>query len=306
MLSNERILITGGTGSLGKELSKILCDKNEVVVYSRNEERQFEMKQELAANENLQFIIGDIRDENTLADAMRGCSVAIHAAAMKDLIMCEEQPVQTCLNNITGTHAFLQAVKRTPSIKHATGVSTDKAASPSSVYGCTKYIMEQMFREASRYSDCVMSTVRFGNMIDSKGSLISEWKKNPDQLIKLTHPEVARFFFTVRDGAMTVIASIEQAQNGELLIRKMKQAKIFDILRVITGRNEFPILGLFPGEKVHEELVSPNEAAYCHDIGDYYAVRPGVRNANPPSMYSTENAPSFSDAELRNLLMLGE
>jgi UDP-N-acetylglucosamine 4,6-dehydratase/5-epimerase len=304
MLVNERILITGGTGSLGRELTRILCENNEVVVYSRNEERQFEMKQEMAVRKNLSFAIGDVRDENTLADALRGCSVAIHAAAMKDLIMCEDQPMQTCLNNIIGSHAFLQAVKRTPSIKRATGVSTDKAASPSSVYGCTKYIMEQMFREASRYSDCVMSAVRFGNMIDSKGSLITEWKKNPNQGIKLTHPDVARFFFTVHDGAMTVITAIEKAQNGELLIRKMNQARIFDILRVITGRTEFPIIGLFPGEKIHEELVSLNEAAYCYDIGDYYAIRPGVRNPNPPSMYSTANALAFTEEELRNLLKL--
>jgi FlaA1/EpsC-like NDP-sugar epimerase len=164
--------------------------------------------------------------------------------------------------------------------------------------------MEQMFREAARYSDCVMSAVRFGNMIDSKGSLITEWKKHPENEIKLTHPDVARFFFTVHDGAMTVITALDKAQNGELLIRKMKHARIFDILRVITGRTDFPIIGLFPGEKIHEELVSSTEAAYCHDIGDYYVVRPRVRNLNPPSLYSTANAPAFTHEELRNLLAL--
>ena len=161
-----------------------------------------------------------------------------------------------------------------------------------------------MFREASRYSDCVMSAVRFGNMIDSKGSLITEWKKNPNKEIKLTHPDVARFFFTVHDGAMTVITALDKAQNGELLIRKMKQARIFDILRIITGRTKFPIIGLFPGEKIHEELVSSNEAVHCHDIGEYYAVRPNIRNLNPPEMYSTSNAPAFNDEELRSLLGL--
>ncbi len=304
MLKNERIIITGGTGSLGRELARILCDSNEVVVYSRNEERQFEMKQEMDPDFNISFIIGDVRDENTLADAMRGCTIAIHAAAMKDLIMCEDQPVQTYLNNIAGSQSFLQAVKRTKSLKKACGVSTDKAASPSSVYGCSKYIMEKMFREASRFSDCTMSAVRFGNMIDSKGSLITEWIKNPQKEINLTHPDVARFFFTVHDGAMTVLTAIENAKNGELLIRKMKQARICDILHIITGRIDFPIVGLFPGEKIHEELVSPNEVDYCHDIGDYYVVRPDVRNHNPPLMYSTLNAPAFSEEELRSLLQI--
>ena len=300
---NERIIITGGSGSLGRELARILCKDNEVIVYSRNEEKQFEMMQSSKKwSEKIKYIIGDVRDENTLVDAMWGCSIAIHAAAMKDLIMCEDQPTQTSLNNISGTISFLQAVKRSPSVMRACGVSTDKAASPSSVYGCSKYIMEQLFREASRVSNCVMSAVRFGNMIDSKGSLITEWRNNPEQYIALTHPDVARFFFTVTDGANTVLKAIQRANNGEILIRKMKQARIYDILQIITGRKQFDIIGLFPGEKIHEELVSGNEAAYCHDIGDYYAIRPGQLNDSPPDMYSTENAPQFTDDELRELI----
>lgn len=302
MIENERILITGGSGSLGRGLARILGKTNEIVIYSRNEERQFEMKQEMGDLRTISFTLGDVRDENCLADALRGCTVAIHAAAMKDLIMCEDQPTQTCLNNVTGSYAFLQAVKRSSSVKRACGVSTDKAASPSSVYGCTKYIMEQLFREASRHTDCVMSAVRFGNMIDSKGSLITEWKRNPHKKIGLTHPEVARFFFSVHEAAMTVITALETARNGELLIRKMKQARILDVLRVITGRTDFPIIGLFPGEKIHEELMSENEAAYCHDVGEYYAIRPWARRQDPPPMYSTANAPAFTEEELRKLL----
>jgi len=303
MFTNEKVLISGGAGSLGRELTRLLCAENDVVVYSRSEERQFEMQQLAKAwVPNVHYVIGDVRDENTLADAMRGCTVAIHAAAMKDLIMCEDQPVQTCLNNITGTASFLQSVKRTPTIKRACGVSTDKAASPSSVYGCSKYIMEQMFREAASYSDCIMSAVRFGNMIDSKGSLVTEWRRNPDKPVGLTHPDVARFFFTVNEGARTVLSALERANNGEILIRKMKQARIYDVLRIITGCEKFKIIGLFPGEKIHEELVSAGEAPYCHDVGEYYAVRPNHLNPDPPQMYSTSNAPAFSEAELRELI----
>jgi UDP-N-acetylglucosamine 4,6-dehydratase/5-epimerase len=303
MFFNERVLITGGAGSLGRELARQLCQDNEVVIYSRNEERQFDMQQLATGwNGTLRYVIGDVRDENTLTDAMRSCTIAIHAAAMKDLIMCEDQPTQTYLNNLVATTSFLQAVKRTPSIKRACGVSTDKAASPSSVYGCTKYIMEQMFREAARHSDCIMSAVRFGNMIDSKGSLISEWRRNPSKELCLTHPDVARFFFTVKDGANTVVSALDRANNGEILIRKMKQARIYDVLRLITGRTEFKIIGLFPGEKIHEELVSAAESPYCHDEGEYFAIRPGVLNKNTQCSYSTSNAPAFTDIELRNLI----
>ncbi|CAM8394121.1 WcaG Nucleoside-diphosphate-sugar epimerases [Candidatus Methylopumilus universalis] len=302
MFANERVLITGGSGSLGRQIVDILKNSNEIVVYSRNEERQHEMQKSLGRLSNLTFIIGDVRDELTLTDALRGCTIAIHAAAMKDLIFCENQPVQTYLNNLIGTQSFLQAVKKNPSVKKACGVSTDKAASPSSVYGCTKYIMEQMFRESARYADCIMSTVRFGNMINSRGSLIGEWKSNPNKEICLTHPDVARFFFTVKDGATTVLEAINSAKNGELYIRKMKQARIYDILKLITGRDSFPIIGLFPGEKIHEELVSQNEAPYCHELGNYYVVKPECINKSPPQMYSTQNAPAFSLNELVTLL----
>lgn len=162
---------------------KILSENNSVVVYSRNEERQYIMKQDFK-DKDVSFVIGDVRDRGSLQDALYGCGIAIHAAAMKDLIMCEDQPTQTCLNNIDGFRAFIEAVKRTPSVKAACGVSTDKVASPSNVYGCTKYIMEQLFREANAVSDWVFSSVRFGNMIDSTGSLISYWKDHPDTDIK--------------------------------------------------------------------------------------------------------------------------
>ena len=303
MIKNSKILITGGTGSLGKELIKVLCEHNEIVVYSRNEERQYYVKKEFL-NKPVKFVIGDVRDQNSLEYALTGCDIAVHAAAMKDLIMCEEQPTQTYLNNIEGSKTFIQAVRNTKSVKKACGVSTDKAASPSSVYGASKYIMEQLFREASVYSECVFSAVRFGNMIDSNGSLISDWKAKPNQEIKLTHRDIARFFFTVNDGAKTTISAIEKAGRGEIFIKKMKKAKIYDILRIITGKTEFEIIGLFPGEKINEELVSPNEVSYCYDEGDYYVIKPNKLNPNPPDMFSTQNALAFSEQELKELIGL--
>lgn len=303
MIKDSKIFISGGTGSLGKELARVLSHSNEIVVYSRNEERQYHMQQEFP-DAPMTFVIGDVRDQETMENAMTGCDIAIHAAAMKDLIMCEAQPTQTYLNNILGSKAFINAVKRTPTITKACGVSTDKAASPSNVYGCSKYIMEQLFREADQYSDCTFSAVRFGNMADSTGSLISAWKEDPQKEVKLTHPEVARFFFSVNDAAMTVIRSVELATGGEVMIKKMKKARIYDILRLITGKDEFEIMGLFPGEKIHEHLVSASEAPYTWDEGEYYVVRPGQLNPDAPDMFSTENAEPFTDDELKALIGL--
>ncbi len=299
----SRILVTGGTGSLGQELVRKLADENHVVVYSRNEERQYLMKQRLGAA-NVSYLIGDVRDQETVEYAMRGCDYVIHAAAMKDLIMCEAQPTQTYLNNVDGSKAVIRAARNVSGIKKVVAVSTDKAASPSSVYGCSKYIMEKLFEEADRVSDATFLSVRFGNMINSTGSLISVWKQNPQMHagIKLTHPDVARFFFTLSDGADTVLQAMSVGQGGEVFIKKMKKARIINILREITGRQDFEIMGLFPGEKVHEELVSQNEVHYCFEFGDYYVLRPNEINPNPPHMFSTENAVEFSQLELRELL----
>jgi FlaA1/EpsC-like NDP-sugar epimerase len=164
--------------------------------------------------------------------------------------------------------------------------------------------MEQLFREASEYSDCKFSLARFGNMIDSAGSLITYWKNNPQSDIKLTHPEVKRFFFTVADAAQTVIESIERAENGDIMIKKMKAARIYDILEIITGRKKFEIIGLFAGEKLDEELVSPYEAAFCHDAGDYYVVKQGGPPVADPKLFSTANAQMFTRDELKSLLGL--
>ncbi len=299
----NKILVTGGTGSLGQALVCKLAADNHVVVYSRNEERQYLMKQRMSSA-NVSYLIGDVRDQETVEYAMRGCDYVIHAAAMKDLIMCEAQPTQTYLNNVDGSKAVIRAARNVAGIKKVVAVSTDKAASPSSVYGCSKYIMEKLFEEADRVSDATFLSVRFGNMVNSSGSLISVWKENPQMHadIKLTHPEIARFFFTVSDGADTVLQGMAVGQGGEVFIKKMKKARIINILREITGRQNFEIMGLFPGEKVHEELVSQNEVHYCFDFGDYYVLRPNQVNPHPPRMFSTENAVEFSQSELHELL----
>lgn len=301
-MKNSRILITGGTGSLGQELVKQLVDHNEVIIYSRNEERQFEMKKELGPNSKAEFHIGDVRDTDTLARILSRCDYAIHAAAMKDLIFCERQVSQTIFNNIDGSISFIKAAEKSKSLKKVLAVSTDKAAAPSNVYGCSKYIMEKLFEEASRFSDITFASVRFGNMIDSRGSLISHWKKNPQLDVKITHPEVARFFFSLEEAGQTVLKALDKAKNGDIYIKHMKAARIMDILSLIFKKDHFEVMGLFPGEKVHEDLLSSTEIGRCFFEDGYYIIDPNKVNPNPPDIHSTRNAEYFSKAELTELI----
>ena len=221
LFKGGKILVTGGTGSLGQELVRKLAANNHVVVYSRNEERQYLMRQCLGSA-NVSYLIGDVRDLETVEYALRGCDHVIHAAAMKDLVMCEAQPTQAYLNNVDGSKVVIRAARNIPGIKKVVAVSTDKAASPSSVYGCSKYIMEKLFEEADRVSDGTFLSVRFGNMINSSGSLIRVWKENAHLHagIKLTHPEIARFFFTISDGADTVLQAMAVGRGGGSLHQK--------------------------------------------------------------------------------------
>ncbi len=301
MIKNKKILITGGTGSLGKALARELGEYNHVVIYSRNEERQYEMMKEFN-NPNLTFRIGDVRDTETLKFALRGCDFAIHAAAMKDLIMVEEQPTQGYLNNILGSKSFIQAVIETPSVIKAVGISTDKAASPSNAYGMTKYLMERLFVEANHNSEKTFVCTRFGNIIDSHGSLITFWKDHQDTDIKLHHEGMRRFFFKLTDAVKVVLDAIQKAEGGEIFIPKMKQASILAILQTIFKRESFEIVGISPGEKIDEDLIGESERYFTHEQEDYYVVKPGKPNVNPPAAFSTANAESFTKEELEKLI----
>ena len=293
-LINEIILITGGTGSLGQGLTSELLKNNKIIIYSRNEERQHEMRSNFN-NENLKFIIGDIRDFDTMKDALSNVTIAIHSAAMKDTIYCENQPHQTILNNIEGSISFIKACKQNKTLKKVIAISTDKAASPSSVYGCSKYIMEKLFVEGSQHVNFDMFVVRFGNLIDSKGSLIPTWKANPKSDIKITHSEVSRFFFTIKDAKDTILDSIKLCSNGDIIIKKMKAAYIRDILKVITGKETFDQIGLFPGEKLHELLLSDSEAKFCSELDDYFIIS---NNKNQKANLITNEFSSFSAPKL--------
>lgn len=304
-ISGETILITGGTGSLGIRLTKDLCESNRVIVFSRNEERQFLARQQFLGK-NVSFVVGDIVDSDAVERAMWGATIVIHAAAMKDLDVCEVQPSEAVRNNVTGSQSVVRTAGASSTVKRVIGISTDKAATPSSVYGGSKYIMEKIFEEASAVSRPDFLSVRFGNMIDSSGSLLTYWRDNPSihEDIRLSHPDATRFFFSVAEASKTVIDALQRGKNGETWIRRMKKIAIVEALREITGRHDFEIKGLNPGEKVHERLVSSEEARHCFVEGDFFVLRPSQANPTPPRELTSENAEPLSRVELRGLLGL--
>lgn len=304
-IRGETILITGGTGSLGVRLIRDLCKSNRIIVFSRNEERQFLTRQQFLG-EDVHFAVGDVVDKDALDRAMWGATIVIHAAAMKDLDVCEVQPSEAVRNNIIGSQSLVQAAGRSTTVKRVIGVSTDKAATPSSVYGGSKYIMERIFEEASASSRPDFLSVRFGNMIDSSGSLLTYWRDNPSvhDSIRISHPDATRFFFSVGDASRTVLDALQRGRNGETWIRKMKKVAILEALKEITGREEFQIKGLNPGEKVHERLVSTEEARHCFEDGDFFVLRPSMTNPFPPSELTSEKAEALSKREFRELLGL--
>jgi UDP-N-acetylglucosamine 4,6-dehydratase len=265
-VKKQRILITGGTGSLGTALSLRLIRDNHIVVLSRNEERQYELEQKLKLiSNNYTLVLGRVEDVNSLERAAENCTAVIHTAAMKDLIYAEMNPYECIHNNVIATHALLQVLRKNKSVKYLCGISTDKSVSPSNIYGASKLAMESMFMDfANKNSNVTTTVARFGNMIDSKGSLISSWLRNPELLRGITHPDCSRFFFKVDDAVAFVLETISESANGTISIPLMKKIFIKDLIMRINPTSINNILGLYPGEKLSEKLVADEELNYTH------------------------------------------
>lgn len=281
VLSGKNILITGGSGSLGTELSLILSRNNKVVAYARNEEKLFQLSQTALLNNinNLEIFVGDIQDRHNLSRALKGIDVVIHAAAMKDLIYCESNPDQASKNNVIGSQILLDCISSNPNVKSICAISTDKAVSPSSVYGATKLIMESMFLNFAKINPERNTTIaRFGNMIDSKGSLIPLWTKNPDSIIGIGDLELSRYFFKLEEATSFVINLIQYGSNGTINVPLMKKIFIREIIEILNHEKLNNIIGLSIGEKISEELMTLEEYKFATLKRNYYEIN---RNAMP-------------------------
>lgn len=285
MLNGKSILITGGTGSLGKALTAHIFKKypnvKRLVIFSRDEQKQFQMAQEYPASiyPQIRFFIGDVRDKDRLARAFKGVDYVIHAAAMKHVPIAEYNPEECIKTNINGAQNVVDACFET-AVERVVALSTDKACAPINLYGATKLTSDKLFIAANNIkgdSPIRFSVVRYGNVMGSNGSVIPFFiNKKQDGVLPITDPNMTRFNISLQGGVDMVMHALEHAWGGELFVPKIPSYKIMDVAEAIGPECEKKVVGIRPGEKVHEEMITPSDSYYTYDLGKYYAILPAT------------------------------
>ncbi|WP_217525682.1 UDP-N-acetylglucosamine 4,6-dehydratase (inverting) [Vibrio metschnikovii] len=285
MLNNKTVLITGGTGSFGKQFIKTILDRypqvKKIVIFSRDELKQFELKQKYPHNQypQLRFFIGDVRDRNRMVQACEGVDIIIHAAAIKQVDTAEYNPTECIRTNIDGAENVINAALQC-GVKDVVALSTDKACAPINLYGATKLASDKLFTAANNIKgsrDLKFSVVRYGNVMGSRGSVIPFFmKKREEGVLPITHEEMTRFNISLQDGVNMVMYALEHHLGGEIFIPKIPSYRILDIAKAIAPDCATKIVGIRPGEKVHEEMITDTDSLNTIDLGKYYAILPSV------------------------------
>jgi UDP-N-acetylglucosamine 4,6-dehydratase/5-epimerase len=286
-ICDQSILITGGTGSFGKSFVRNVlthCPKiKRLVVYSRDELKQFEMSQEFPESEfpALRYFIGDIRDKDRLYRAMEGIDTVVHAAALKQVPAAEYNPFEFIKTNILGTQNVIDACLD-QGVKRVVALSTDKAAAPANLYGATKLCSDKLFVAANNFKgsrDLRFSVVRYGNVMGSRGSVFPFFiSKVSTGVLPITHPDMTRFHISLDDGVEMVLWALEHALGGEIFIPKIPSYRIMDVAEAIGPNCTKEIVGIRPGEKLHEEMITQSDSHITLDLGSYYAIMPTDKN----------------------------
>lgn len=326
MLTNTSILITGGTGSFGKAFVKTVLarypDIKRLVVYSRDELKQFEMSQQFPDNQykGMRYFIGDVRDQDRLRRAMEGIDMVIHAAALKQVPTAEYNPFECIKTNVLGAQNVIEACLDT-GVQRVVALSTDKAAAPINLYGATKLCSDKLFVAANNikgHRDIRFSVVRYGNVMGSRGSVVPFFlEKRANGALPITDPAMTRFNISLQEGVDMVLWSLQNAWGGEILVPKIPSYRITDVATAIGPECEHPVIGVRPGEKIHEQMITASDSCNTVDMGAYYAILPsggtysiadycaktGARLVEPGFSYeSGSNAHFLTVDELRNLI----
>ena len=286
MFKNSSILITGGTGSFGNAFVPMTLkkyDPSKIVIFSRDEMKQWEMENKFNNDKRLRFVLGDIRDKERLSRAVDGIDYVVHAAAMKIVPKSEYDPFECIKTNIIGAMNLIDVcIDR--KVKKIVALSTDKACSPSNLYGGTKLISDKLFISGNTYSaspKTIFSVVRYGNVMGSRGSVIPLFLKNiRKKSLPITDTRMTRFMITLEEGVNLVWEAFLDMQGGETYVKKIKSMKITDIALAVNPKAEFEIIGIRPGEKLHEQMISCEDAPFTFEYDDYFKILPTLNNWN--------------------------
>jgi UDP-N-acetylglucosamine 4,6-dehydratase (inverting) len=285
MLNNKSILITGGTGSFGKHFIKTVLDRynpKKIIVYSRDELKQFDMQQELPddGKSPMRYFIGDVRDLARLRMAMKDVDYVVHAAALKQVPATEYNPFEAVKTNVLGGQNVIDAALNN-GVKKVIALSTDKAAAPINLYGATKLTSDKLFITANNYKgtqDIKFSVVRYGNVMGSRGSVIPFFQeKKKSGVLPITDERMTRFNITLQEGADFVLKNFDKMWGGELFVPKIPSYNILDIAKAIAPDCDHKIVGIRPGEKLHEEMITESDAMNTIEFDNYYVIVPSIR-----------------------------
>jgi UDP-N-acetylglucosamine 4,6-dehydratase len=283
-LDNATILVTGGTGSFGKGFIKTILKRyrpRKTIVFSRDELKQGDMAEEFPGSENpsIRFFIGDVRDKDRLESAMKDVDFVIHAAALKQVPTAEYNPIECIKTNIMGAENLVQSAIRS-GVKKVIALSTDKAANPINLYGASKLASDKIFVAAnslSSFGETKFSVVRYGNVIGSRGSVVPLFKKlynNKAESIPITDERMTRFWVTIEQGVDFVLSSLEMMQGGEIYIPKIPSMRMIDLADAIAPGIAKKVIGIRPGEKLHEVMITEDDASNTLEYSDRYMIQP--------------------------------
>ena len=283
MLTGASILVTGGTGSFGKAFLREVLDNHDprrIVVFSRDELKQFEVRAQFGDDPRLRWFIGDVRDRRRLERAMHGVDYVVHAAALKQVDTAEYNPFEYIATNVTGSQNVVEAAIDA-GVKKVVALSTDKASSPINLYGATKLVADKLFVSANHYAashETRFSVVRYGNVVGSRGSVVPFFQRLAAQggVLPITDKRMTRFWITLPQAVKFVLDSFEMMEGGELYVPRIPSMKVVDLAEAIAPGAAQHEVGIRPGEKLHEEMIAPDDSRRTVRLGDRYVVMPYV------------------------------
>lgn len=284
MFDNASILVTGGTGSFGHKFVKMTLDKynpRRLVIYSRDEMKQWEMAKLYPNDERIRFFIGDVRDRDRLARALDGIDYVVHAAATKIVPTAEYNPFECVKTNINGAMNVIDACID-KKVKRVVALSTDKASNPINLYGATKLASDKLFIAGNSYAgknSTRFGVVRYGNVMGSRGSVIPFFAEIPiGEKIPITHPDMTRFMISLEDAVELVWHSFADMVGGEIYVKKIPSMKVTELAKTIAPNAEHDIIGIRPGEKMHEQMIGSEDAPFTYEYPEHYKILPSIHS----------------------------